>query len=207
MRELVLVRHGHSDNIVRGYTGGWTDAHLTDLGRVQARLAAEKLADMLNGRWYEFYTSDQDRCVETATIISEYIDKPAVFAPELREHNLGAANNVTTAEAKRMSLASASGPLVDAVIFPGAETWRQMMMRVFGFLDRIDREGHDVSVLVTHSGASMAVVYWWLGLSPDHWPRVQFELGLGGITYLAAGNFDGRRIIRLNDVTHLAEFR
>jgi broad specificity phosphatase PhoE len=38
MRELLLVRHGESEHLVRGISGGWTDLPLTALGRRQTTM-------------------------------------------------------------------------------------------------------------------------------------------------------------------------
>jgi probable phosphoglycerate mutase len=191
--------------MVRGLTGGWTRSHLTDLGKRQADRTGRRLAEMLRGRSVGFFTSDLDRAAETARIISQSIDIAPMLAPALREQNLGQANDLTTVEASKIALAPTEGPLVDRLWFGGAETWRMMMRRVFEFLAAIDRQFADTAVLVSHAGAGNCVIFWWLRLQPERWPAVQFELDLCSITHLSVGELEGRRLVRLNDVSHLTE--
>lgn len=58
MRELLVVRHGESEHLATGLTGGWTNAHLTERGRAQARLTGARLARLLRGRSLTFCSSD-----------------------------------------------------------------------------------------------------------------------------------------------------
>lgn len=204
MNRLILVRHGHPDQMLRDMTGGWTESHLTDLGRRQAEAAAHRLAEMLDGSSPRLYTSDLSRARETAEIIAQALGSCPEQTPRLREQDLGEANNATTARAAELALNPAEGPVVDRVFFPAAETWRAMMQRVFEFLDRAQQETAGTCVAVSHAGAGTAVVFWWLGLSPDRWPGIQFELDLCSITELTVGEHGGRRVMRANDVRHLA---
>ncbi len=205
MERLIVVRHGFPDHMVTGRTGGWTDSHLTDLGHRQAKATGPAVARMLRGHEYVFYTSDLARTRETADGLSEALDRSAQPTDALREQSLGQANNLSTADADRIALPPSEGPLLDRVFYPGAETWREMMHRVFAFLDRLHTEAPDTALLVSHAGASICIVFWWLHLAPQQWPDVQFEFDLCSITEGIHGDFGGRRIRRLNDVRHLGE--
>ena len=203
MDRLILVRHGFPDHMLSGYTGGWTDSHLTDLGQLQAQRAAFALAERLEGGDFAFHTSDLSRTVETAKIIGRHLHATPIATAALREQNLGSANSKTVVQAARMALEPANGPVVDRVFFPGAETWRQMMHRVFGFLDGINKDPQPTHLIVSHAGAGNCVIFWWLRLQATLWPAIQFELDLCSITELTVGEFHGRRILCLNDTHHL----
>ncbi len=207
MERLIIVRHGFPDHMVDGLTGGWTDSHLTELGRQQARATGPRVAELLDGRDYVFCSSDLSRTMETAEEIAQSVGTSPRPEPALREQDFGEANNITDAEAERIALHPDHGPVVDRVFFPGAETWREMMQRVFGYLDGLAADGVDTALLVSHAGASTCIVFWWLGIPLERWPDVQFEFDLCSITELVVGEFRGRRVLRLNDVRHLGELR
>jgi broad specificity phosphatase PhoE len=85
MNELILVRHGESEYMVNGLTGGWTDTPLTELGRMQAEATGKRLATVMKEP-YAFYCSDLRRAAETAHIISAQLGKAPVLTADLREH-------------------------------------------------------------------------------------------------------------------------
>jgi probable phosphoglycerate mutase len=70
VKELVLIRHGESEHHPDGRTGGWTNSHLTDLGRTQARLTAEYLRKGSPFQASAVVSSDLARAADTAAIIA-----------------------------------------------------------------------------------------------------------------------------------------
>ncbi|MFP4054789.1 MAG: histidine phosphatase family protein, partial [Phycisphaerae bacterium] len=142
--------------------------------------------------------------METAETIAEAIGRAPSPQPALREQDLGDANHLSVEDANRIALNPTEGPPADRVFFPHAETWREMMARLFDFLGgRAGAGKPHTALLVSHAGASNCIVFWWLGLSPDRWPEIQFEFDLCSITELTLGDFHGRRVRRLNDTRHL----
>lgn len=88
MAYLVLVRHGESEYNAKGLWTGWTDVSLTDKGRQQARLAAEKLQDI---HFDVAYTSSLKRAIETWQEIQTVINQhpPTTENKSLNERNYG----------------------------------------------------------------------------------------------------------------------
>ena len=86
MTTLYLVRHGQSESNEQGICTGQADFPLTELGRKQARKAAEYLA---NERIDAAYASNLSRALETAEIIALPHGIAVVPVPELREMNCG----------------------------------------------------------------------------------------------------------------------
>ncbi len=206
MERIILVRHGYPDHMDSGLTGGWTDSHLTELGRWQARSTAPQVAKLVGDRPFGFYSSDLSRALETAEYIADALQTEPQPVKALREQDLGEANGLTTGAAADIALDQQGGPIVDRIFFPAAETWRRMMDRVFRWLETL-RDGDKTIVLVSHAGASTCVVYWWLMLEADRWPGIQFEFDLCSITELIRGEHGGRRVLRLNDTRHLGSLR
>ena len=89
MAYLVLIRHGQSEYNEKGLWAGWTDTPLTELGREEARIAAEELRgvplDLV-------FTSDLIRSQQTWEEIAKVLHKeelPITIAPELKERDYG----------------------------------------------------------------------------------------------------------------------
>ena len=87
MRTVVyLVRHGETaGNRLRRYQP--YDTPLTDEGRAQARLVAERLAGA--GTFAALYTSDLARTLETAAVIGARLGLAPIAEPRLRELDTG----------------------------------------------------------------------------------------------------------------------
>jgi broad specificity phosphatase PhoE len=83
---IYLVRHGEmAGNRVRRYQA--YDTPLSDEGREQARLLAERLAG--EGSFAALYTSDLARTLETAAAIGKRLDLAPILEPRLRELDVG----------------------------------------------------------------------------------------------------------------------
>lgn len=204
MKELFLLRHGEADHLVRDLMGGWSDTHLTERGRLQARRAGQRLAQLLAGQPFQFYCSDLARARETADEVARVLGVEPVLAPEAREWNNGDAANLTREQAKRIEL-PCIGNRLDWIGFPRAESWRQMNLRIRGFLDRIAGDPHDRTLLVAHGNCGIAVVHAWLGLSEEYWLRVSYAQDPCALTRLGTTPAGERIILQLNDTSHLAD--
>jgi len=204
---VLVVRHAQSEHHVRGLTGGWTDTGLTDLGHEQAHLLAARLAHELIGVPVRLYTSDLRRGLETAAPIAAALGVAAIAEPRLREHNNGAAAGLTHAEAAaRFPGAYNRLWTMDESPFPGAETWHEFYDRIASFLVTLPGDG-PLPLLITHGGALMNIVAWWLRLDAATLQRIWFGAHPTGITVLHADEasaWSHRGIERLNDIAHLS---
>ena len=85
---ILLVRHGLTDDNLKGIAQGHLQVSLNDTGRRQARELASRLAaehlvtDVI-------VSSDLSRAAETAQIIAAAINAPIVYDPQWRERGLG----------------------------------------------------------------------------------------------------------------------
>lgn len=87
LKELILIRHGESEHLIRDLTGGWTDCPLTDLGRLQADTVAKALAAKGVSRGTILLSSDLQRARETTAAIEMHTGLKAKYHMELRELN------------------------------------------------------------------------------------------------------------------------
>ncbi len=203
MHELILVRHGESEHHVGDLTGGWTDSSLTDRGRRQAERLGRALAATEHDRGSLLFSSDLSRARQTADAISELTRIQAEFRAELRESNNGAARNKTLAQAENLELPMTE-PALEWVPYPGAESWRDMTLRVMGFMDELmTRVSGKRVVLVSHGNAMVAIVHWWLNLGEELWPRISFDFEPASITKLTVNRWGEKTISKLNDTSHL----
>lgn len=202
MKEIILIRHGEAEHLLRGLTGGWTDLPLTDLGRWQSARTAERLSAVLVSRSCELYCSDLLRARQTAEIIGHGLERAPFLVPELRDANNGVAANLPRAEALQQRRPMTK-PLLDWIPYPEAESWRMMQARSGAFVKGLlDREV-DIAVLITHKNVIAGLVQWWLRLDEAAISTTDFEAEPCSLAVLTTADWGGRMIARLNDTAHL----
>lgn len=201
MNQIILVRHGQSDQHVGDVTGGWTDTHLTALGAEQACRTASRLKAMLQGCPVRLISSDLSRATETATTIATALGVQVELDAGLREFNNGKAAGLTRQAAKAIALPQTQ-PIIDWTPYPDAESWRTMTQRVFACLERLNQNVNGAAVLVSHGNSGVAIVHWWLQLC-ECCRRISCELDPCSITRLTINDWDERTIALLNDTGHL----
>jgi probable phosphoglycerate mutase len=202
-RALIIVRHGESEHHVRRLTGGWTDTPLTALGHEQAQRVAARLRDELAAVPVRLYSSDLQRAWQTAEHIGEALGVKPTADARLREHNNGAAANLTFDEAKaRFPDVWGRVPGVDERPFPEAETWREFYDRVAPFADELGAEG-GVPIAVTHGGTITNLIVHWLGLPLSVTETANFETRPTSLFVLRVDGSGRRAAERLNDCAHL----
>lgn len=96
---LYLVRHGQSVGNEKQLFFGHSDHPLTELGREQARQAADKLREVSFTRCV---SSDLSRAWDTALICTEGRGVPVERDPALREQDMGALEDLTWAQAEKL---------------------------------------------------------------------------------------------------------
>jgi broad specificity phosphatase PhoE len=82
----VLVRHGETAQNAKGIFQGYSPVPLSARGRQQAALVAERLISI---RPQRLYSSDLQRAMETADMISQRLALPVLPRAGLREWNIG----------------------------------------------------------------------------------------------------------------------
>jgi probable phosphoglycerate mutase len=93
---LLLVRHGQSTWNAAARWQGQADPPLSDLGRLQAKLAATALPDVMGGPLDAIWSSDLQRAADTARIIAAELGPiPVRLDPGLRERDAGEWSGLT----------------------------------------------------------------------------------------------------------------
>ena len=159
---LYLVRHGQSVGNERQLFFGRRDHPLTELGREQARQAAEKL----NGvEFTRCVASPLARAWDTAVICTEGRDAAPEPDPALMEQDMGELEDLSWGAAEARFGDHIGVLLVDwfHTIPPGGEPPAHMLERVGECVDRLIRRGED-TLVVAHNG-SLSLILYHLGLA------------------------------------------
>lgn len=152
---VLLVRHGQSEWNLDGRWQGQADSPLTDLGRVQARQAAQLL-----GTVEAIWSSDLQRAAETAAIVANELGVgPVMVDSDLRERDAGEWSGLTRDEINERYpgfLAPTEQDSPDAWKPrrpPGWESDASVGLRLHRALARIRREvGEGQVLVVSHAG-------------------------------------------------------
>lgn len=199
MLHLILVRHGETEwNHQRRYQGQ-SDIPLSELGKRQAELVAQRL----DGHPIEaIYASDLKRAWETASIISEKCGLEISPEPRLRELKFGILEGLTFEEAEEKYPEMISAWLEDFNHTPqGAETIDQFHARIVSLLEHLKRnhEGQ-VVLLVGHGGSLSEVLRVVLGLSRQK--RWYIEMENASLSEVSISE-EYVALKRVNDTHHL----
>lgn len=158
---LYLVRHGQSTGNVRQLFYGVRDYPLTQLGREQARQAADKLREV---EFTRCAASPLSRAWDTAMICTEGRFVVPESCPALREQDMGELEGLSWGAAEAR-FGEHIGVLLSDWFHttpPGGETPAHMMERVGGCVDELVQRGED-TLVVAHNG-SLSLILHHLGL-------------------------------------------
>jgi probable phosphoglycerate mutase len=145
---LLLVRHGESEWNASGKWQGWADPPLTELGQLQAQVAARAV-----GSVDAIVASDLHRASTTADIIARELGVgPVIVDAALRERAAGVWEGLTRTEIE----SEYPGFLADGNRPDGYEDDESVLDRVVPALLTLEAAGEAVLV-VTHGGVIGAV--------------------------------------------------
>lgn len=156
MTTVYLARHGESDWNVERRWQGHADRPLTERGREQAELLAERLADV---KLDAVYASDLRRAWETAEAVAATRGLEVVRLPELREVDVGSWSGCTRDEcAERFPEAFARWQQGGSGWDDG-ESYEEMGERIVEAIRTIAAEHPDGAVLVVSHGGPIRAVH------------------------------------------------
>ena len=183
---LYLARHGETEWNRIGRWQGATDIPLSDVGRAQARLLAERLRDKRISR---VHASQLSRALETAQIVAAHLGAPAPSVdPRLRERGYGVFEGLTREECAERFPGAWEQYLADRrVVPPGAEPQAEVTERITAALVALaaaaeSRSESGTILVVSHGGAIRSFIHATTGVVPPPLEngavfRLQFERG------------------------------
>lgn len=206
MGRVILVQHCQSEHHINEMSGGWTDTPLTDLGRKQAHLIADKLKEYIGRNEYLLYSSDLLRASQTAGVIGTHLGLSVAEHSGLREINTGVATGKTKEWARtNRNPRTGDGFDLDYQEFQQGETWRQFYKRVSACMESILRLHEAENLLiVTHGGTLAYITAWWLHFSEQMLAAAYFSPSPASISVLNRNSF-GQNVLEIfNDTAHLS---
>ncbi|MGE0626148.1 MAG: histidine phosphatase family protein [Pseudomonadales bacterium] len=204
MSMLYVATHAEATHHVEHRVGGWHDSELTPRGREQAERMASALRRVLAPDT-PVYTSDLRRTMQTAEPIARAFATVPQPSPDLREMSCGVAEGRPSSWLEaRIVMPPTEGNRLDHRICDGAETRREVAMRVYRFMRGLLEALPPSAVIVTHGGALTYVVSAWLGVPIEALGRVRYGATAGSLTRLEFDpEWGDRKLVSLNETTHL----
>ena len=168
VRRLLLWRHGRTEWNALGRFQGQLDPPLDASGhRGAAAAAAQLVAAGLRPDDAVVVSSDLDRSVQTATVLTDLLGVPLRRDARLREHGMGCWEGLTRDEvAERYPEQYADWTAGRPVRGRGGEDPAAVAERALAAL--VDLPEAAVAVVVTHGGTAGRLLERLLGLGPEH---------------------------------------
>ncbi len=205
---MYVVTHPTADHHDQRLVGGWYDSHLTAAGRDAARAVAEALAARLDpaARPVRVTTSDLARCLETAEIVAVRLGVRAVPDRRLREISFGEAEGRPEEWLHERQIPAPDDDRLDhRGPVAGAETRREVAVRVGECVRELMADTVHDHIVVTHGYAQTFVITTWLQLPVDAVGFVSFGTSPGAITHLRHDDdWRNRTVVSLGATDHLA---
>lgn len=196
---LLFVRHGESEGNLRRIMQGWLDLPLSDLGRRQAEVVAQRLA---NAGATRLYASPLLRAWQTGERVAAATGLPLEAHEGFREYGYGEAQGLTWNEAvARFGIGTddwGTGKV------PGEEGAGVFHARVSAAFDELaERHRDDVAIVVAHGGTIARLVVHVIGGGM----YAYLPFATPSNVSITAFAWDRGRIVLagLNDVCHLEE--
>ena len=172
---VYLVRHGHSASVGE-WLAGWTPGiHLDDLGREQARAAAEQLR---NVRLKVIYTSPLERCYETAQVIASVHNLPVRVDHRFGEFDFGDWTGLSFDELRRDGRFQFFNRVRSHAGAPGGETAVHAQQRmVCGIAEITRRHAGQPIAIVSHADMIRYALAHYRGIPLDQILEIEVEPG------------------------------
>ena len=196
---LYLVRHGETEENAEGLLQGKSGGKLNSIGIEQARLTGLKLR---NKGITAIHSSNLDRALDTALMISDIIGAVLIPESQLRERNLG--NLEVKSWDDYLKAQQASGQSHEEFKPEGGESFLEMRIRLKPFLEEITDPYQRGNLLLVGHRALNSVL---LDMLTDMTLAEIFEKGQqnGCINILDVNSPMNAEVVQINDVSHLQE--
>ena len=200
MGRWFIVRHGETEWNAQGRIQWHTDISLSERGIQQARLVAQRLAEVSLD---VAYSSDFARSAETSREILDQRSVPLHTTPRLREFNKGVFEGLTPEETGQRYPDLYQASQVNDLDFapPGGESIRQTSVRMNEIMTELRTRHPDENVLIVgHGGALRAVFVSLMELPLEaNWRFAMTNCGLSVLDI-----YPDNAVLRLyNDTSHL----
>ena len=143
-----ILRHGLAEtNVKKIISASTTEYHLTKQGKEKIKQSADSLSEK---NIDIIFSSDVLRTRETAEIVSKRLNIKPQFSEKLREINLGIWEGKSFLEFQNKFLKPKTRLFKESP--EGGETWGQCKMRMYKFLEEIDKKYSGKNILIISHG-------------------------------------------------------
>lgn len=198
---LLLIRHGETPWNLEGRVQGCTDIDLSNAGRLQAKL----LADRLKGNFDAVYSSPLNRAFETGEILCQNTKHTPTKIQDLIEVNFGSWEGLTFPEIKESYLEHYTKWRTDEQVGPmydGEKSIQNVARRAKNCITELIKKHPDETiVIVSHGGFIKSALIGLLDLKTNMYHK--FTLGNTCITTLRFDEELNPVLLGLNDTCHL----
>lgn len=167
---LLLVRHCEAEGNVKRVFQGWTDSDVTENGRRQLELLAERCRDIPLDA---VYSSPLKRAMETAKAVNRYHHLPIITDQILKEIHIGELEGIRFADFPMEYPLEAQNWSNAPHLFqaPGGESMAQVFARMREALTEIIEKNEGKTVAVCSHGCAIRNALCWL----KGWPLEQIH--------------------------------
>ncbi|MDR7856182.1 histidine phosphatase family protein [Tissierella sp.] len=202
MTKIYLIRHGQSEWNKLNKIQGQRDTLLTELGKNQALLLGDRLA---NENIDMIYTSDLTRAYDTAKAISNRINKPLFVSDSIREINFNLWEGLTNEEVQEKYKDEYSIWLREPhkLNIQGVETLNSLQERAMKYINKIIKENNNKSIaIVSHGAILKTIILGLLDIEISHYKNIS----LSNVSLSIIECRDFNNVLKLlNDTSHLKE--
>ena len=188
MPVIFLIRHGENDFVKKHRLAGrMPGVHLNSKGQEQARLLAEKLADM---PIKAVFSSPLERTMETAAPLAQALGLEVIPRPGLIETDVGEWQGESLKKLGRLKIWRVVQNRPSLMRFPGGETFAEIQSRYIHELEEIcsQLEPKDIVACVSHADPIRLAVAYYIGLPLDMFQRLSVLPGSVSILWITEGN-------------------
>lgn len=196
---ILLLRHGQTDWNHTGRWQGHADVPLNETGHRQAEALCQRLRS-----WPidTIYTSDLQRCVQTAVPLATELGIEPIKKTLWRERDVGDFSGLTGEQAREQFpdvWAKTTRGMIDP---PNGEAFVDVLSRAWHAYESV-LAAHKVGMVavVTHGGLLHALLGQVMGIDPAIYGRFSMR-GNTGLSTIEV-NAHGPVVTRLNDTSHL----
>ncbi|WP_282937304.1 histidine phosphatase family protein [Paenibacillus sp. RC67] len=193
--QILMIRHGESEADILKVHEGRADFPLTELGRKQVKLMAEKVKQQFPPEF--IWASTLRRASETAGVLANTVGCPVQYEADLMEYNNGILAGLSYEEAKKYPR-----PQVAHERIENGESDIEFRMRIEVIFSKIlSSSPYDRIAIVAHGGVINNLLRSFFKMPVTK--EFGFSNGDTAIHLVEISSSKSRKIHFLNDISHL----
>ncbi|MBK8901673.1 MAG: histidine phosphatase family protein [Anaerolineaceae bacterium] len=196
---ILLLRHGQTAWNQAGRWQGHADIPLNETGQKQAEALCQRLRS-----WPidTIYTSDLQRCVQTAVPLANELGIEPIKTELWRERDVGDFSGLTGDQAREQFPEIWAGARRGMIDPPNGEAFAEVLSRAWhAFESVLAAHNEGMVAVISHGGLLHALLGQVMGIDPGLYGRFSMR-GNTGLSIVEV-NERGPVVTRLNDTSHL----